>query len=72
LEALHATGRVDELLLAREERMALAADLEPQLFLGGTRREGLAARAVDEHFLVFGMDVAFHLLSLPLKPKRVF
>jgi hypothetical protein len=72
LEALHATRRVDELLLAGEERMALAADLEPELLLGGAGRERLAAGAVDEDFLVFGVNVLFHLLSLPFEPKRLF
>ena len=34
LEAVDAAGRVDQLLLAGEERMALRADLDAQLFLG--------------------------------------
>ena len=38
LEAVDAAGRVDQLLLAGEERMALRADLDAQLFLGRAGR----------------------------------
>jgi hypothetical protein len=38
LEAVDAAGRVDQLLLAGEERMALGADLDAQLFLGRAGR----------------------------------
>src|SRR5689334_15494234 len=41
-EPLHAAFRVDQLLLAREERMAVRADFEMQLFFG---RSGLPRRA---------------------------
>src|SRR6185503_10176304 len=58
---LHAAGGVDELLLAREERVATGADLEPQLLaLGGPGGPGSAARAVDVDDLVLGMDSWLH------------
>src|SRR6266566_5384994 len=62
LEALDATARVHELLLARVERVALRADLDVQL---GLRRAGLervptGARHRGED--VLGMDAVFHCL----------
>src|SRR5207302_4136699 len=59
-ETLDAAGGVDELLFSREEGVTLAADLEPQLLLRGAGRPGLAARAVDEDLVQFGMDLGFH------------
>src|SRR5882757_3008179 len=60
LEALDASGRVDQLLLAGEERMAGAADLQANLVLGRMRLEGVAARAGDGHHIELGMDVFLH------------
>ena len=57
LEALDATGGIDDALLAREERVALAADLGVQPLLGGARLERVAARADDGRFNVVGMDL---------------
>src|SRR5262245_47499378 len=48
--ALDATGGVDQLLLAREERVAARADLQPHLAgLGGLGGPRGAAGAVDVH-----------------------
>ena len=55
-EALDAAGRVDQLLLAGEEGVALAADLDPQLLLGGAGRPGLAAGAVDQDLVELGVE----------------
>src|SRR5881394_569262 len=56
-ELLDLAGGVDQPLLAREERVAVRADLETQLLaLGGPRRPGRAAGAVDVHVDVIGMD----------------
>src|SRR6185295_4646533 len=58
---LHAAGGVDELLLAREERVAVGADLEPQLLtLRGPRGPGRPAGAMDVDDLVLGMDSWLH------------
>src|SRR5882672_10764480 len=46
LEALDASAGIDQLLLARVERVARGADLDVQLGLGGTRRERVPAAAV--------------------------
>src|SRR6266480_444307 len=60
LEALDATARVHELLLARVERVALRADLDVQLGLGrpGLERVPTGARHRGED--VLRMDVGLH------------
>src|SRR3954452_23598713 len=60
LEALHAATRVDQLLLARVERMAVRADLHVDLRLGRAGRELVAAGAADVSLDVLGMDVGLH------------
>src|SRR5215471_1611171 len=60
LEALDATARVDELLLAGVERVALRADLDVQLGLGGACHERVATRAVHGRHDVLGMDIGLH------------
>src|SRR6185436_8476174 len=60
LEALDAPRRVDELLLAGEERVALRADLEAQLGVGRSGGERLPARAGDRDHVVLGVNPALH------------
>src|SRR6059058_4944609 len=60
LEALDTAARVHQLLLARVERVALAADLDVQLRLGGTRLERVPAGAVHVREDVLGVDVGLH------------
>src|SRR3954452_6146071 len=60
LEALHAATRVDQLLLARVERVAVGADLHVDLVLGRARRELVAARTADVGLDVLRMDVGLH------------
>ena len=62
-EAVDAAGRVDQLLLAGEERVALRADLDAQLFPGRAGGPGLAAGAVDRNLLILRMDLWFHELT---------
>jgi hypothetical protein len=59
-EALHASGRIDEALLAGEERMALRADVRMNLGLSRSSLERIAAGALHSRRMVFGMDVGFH------------
>src|SRR5690606_26070598 len=59
-EALHASGRVDQLLLAREERMAGSTDVEMDLVLGGASLERVAARTLDRGGSIHGMDICLH------------
>src|SRR6187431_3288976 len=65
LEALHPAARVDELLLARVERMARRADLHVQLRLRGPGPELVAAGARHVREDVFGMDAGLH------RPARI-
>src|SRR5215208_1557530 len=60
LEALHAATRVDQLLLARVERVAVGADLHVDLGLGRARRELVAAGTADVSLDVLRMDVNLH------------
>ena len=60
LEALHPAAGVDELLLARVERMALGADLHVELCLRRARPELVAAGAGHVREDVLGMDVGLH------------
>src|SRR5439155_22770029 len=60
-ELLDLARGVDQALLAREERVAVRADLEAQLLaLGGPRGPGRAAGAMDVDVDVFGMDPRLH------------
>src|SRR5262249_51639019 len=77
LEALHATGRIHELLLAGEERMALRADFHPDVRFGRARLDDLPARAGDRRVHVFRMNAHLHgaissleALSLPAPARK--
>ena len=64
LEALDLAGGVDDVLLAREERVAVAAHVDAQLFAGGADFElGPARAAVDLGLEVLGVGVALHECS---------
>src|SRR5205807_7651439 len=60
LEALDAAARVDQLLLAGEEGMALVAELDVEVGLRGTGGERVAARTLHGGRHVLGMDVLLH------------
>src|SRR5262249_23171023 len=60
LEPLDTAGGVDELLLAREERVAGAADLQTDLVLGGMGLKGVAAGPDHGHHVHRRMDVFLH------------
>src|SRR5438552_1530570 len=60
LEPVDATLRVDEVLLAREERVAVRADLDMQLGLDRHRLERAAAGADDLRLDVLGVDLFLH------------
>src|SRR4029453_15550874 len=59
-EPFDAAGRVDQLLLAGEEGVALAADLDSQLFLGRGGGPGLPPGPVDQDFMQIGVEGWFH------------
>ena len=60
LEAIHASTRVNQLLLTRVERMALGADIHLHFLFGGAGLEGLTAYAANDALTVFGMDSFLH------------
>src|SRR5215471_11638929 len=60
LEPLDATRCVDQLLFPREERVAVRADFNVNLFLRRTRGPCGAAGASDMAFDIFGMNSFFH------------
>ena len=60
LEAIDTAARVNELLLAGEERVALGADFNAQLRLSGTRYESVAANAGHGRLLILRMDAFLH------------
>src|SRR5438093_6759111 len=74
LEALHAPAGVDQLLLARVERVAVRADLHAELGLRGTGLERIATGAVHRGRHVLGMDSLLHDSAFPGEtlhcPKR--
>src|SRR5207302_2983641 len=60
-ELVHAARGVDDLLLARIERMAVRAHLDLQIVTEGRARlERVAARAGDGDLSVVGVDCGFH------------
>ena len=72
VEALDPTGRVDESLCARIERMAVRAHLDLNLGECRARFERIAACAGYFAAAVFGMDSSFHWLIvgfLPIPPN---
>src|SRR3954467_12715079 len=61
LEPLDLAGRVDDRLLAREERVAVAANVDAKLLLGRPDRPLRAAgRTVHLGLVVLGMHVGLH------------
>jgi len=66
LEAFNASGGIDQALLSGVERMAIRAHFDTDFRQGGTRFEGVAARASNQAAAVLGMDFSFHLPFLPL------
>src|SRR3954451_8125761 len=59
-EAIHAALSVDQLLAAREERMAVVADFEVQLRFGGPGLPRRAARAARLDVVVLRMNPFLH------------
>lgn len=61
LELIYSSACINEFLLAREERMALRADINTKLRLGGTSLKRFAACTFNGSFNVFRMDSLLHL-----------
>lgn len=60
LEAFDTASRINQLLLAGEERMTTRADFDVDLFLGRTRCPRGAASTNHSTFLILRMDSCFH------------
>jgi hypothetical protein len=61
LEAVNATGGIDQLLLTGEEWVAAGADFHADVaFVRGTRLEVVAAGADDADFVVSGVNSSLH------------
>jgi hypothetical protein len=68
-ELVYAAFSIDELLLAGEEGVAVRADIELHVLLGGPDLERFTAGAVNRRHLVVGMDALFHCYDLLLMEK---
>src|SRR5262245_64226791 len=62
LETLDAARRVNQLLFAGEERVAVRADFHVNVFLRRTSRPRMTAGANDPTFDIFRMNSFFHSL----------
>jgi hypothetical protein len=62
IEAFNAAGGVEQLLLAREEWVAVGANFDAQhvALHCGLGFERMSASAVNVNFVVVGMDAGFH------------
>lgn len=63
-KAFDTAGRVDILLFSGKKRVALRANLNADVFLGGTRMNHFTAGAGDRRFMVFRVNFLFHHLLL--------
>jgi len=63
LESLDSASRIDELLLARVERMAVRAYFSVDFLYSRARLKRVAAPAADDYLLVFWMNAFFHFIS---------
>ena len=64
VEAIDTSTGVNQLLLAGIERVALGADLNTNLLLGGAGGESVATGATDRGLFVLGMDTFLHFVHL--------
>ena len=64
VETINTSTGVNQLLLAGIERVALGADFNTDLLLGGAGGEGVAASAADGGLLVLRMDAFSHVVHL--------
>ena len=64
VEAIDTSTGVNQLLLAGIERVALGADFNTNLILGGAGGESVATGATDRGLFVLGMDTFLHFVHL--------
>ena len=78
LEAIHTAARVDQLLLAGIERMALGTDIHLHLFLGRAGFKSFTAYAANHALTILGMNIFLHCCftsfayAMAVKPQKVY
>ena len=64
VEAINTSTGVNQLLLAGIERVALGADFNSDVLLGGTSRKDVATSTTDGSLFVVRMDAFSHFVHL--------
>ena len=64
VEPIKTSTGVTQLLLAGIERVALGADLNADVLLGGTGRKDVATGTANSSLFVLGMDTFLHVVHL--------
>ena len=64
VETVNTSTGVNQLLLAGIERVALGADFDSDVLLGGTSGKDITACTADSSLFVLGMDTFLHVVHL--------
>ena len=64
VEPINTSTGVNQLLLAGIERVALGADLNADVLLGGASRKDVATGTANGSLFVVGMDTFLHVVHL--------
>ena len=64
VETINTSTGVNQLLLAGIERVALGADLNADVLLGGAGRKDVATGTANRGLFVLGMDTFLHVVHL--------
>jgi hypothetical protein len=64
LKAINTSAGIYQLLLASEERMALRANINNDVFLGRASLNYVSTGAANSSLIVFGMDSLLHVSHL--------
>ena len=64
VETINTSTGVNQLLLAGIERVALGADLNADVLLGGAGRKDVATGTANRSLFVIGMDTFLHVVHL--------
>lgn len=63
VESFNTSARINQLLLARKERMTLGTNFNTDILFGGTCLNDIAASTCNGCILVCGMQILLHSLS---------
>ena len=64
VEPINTSTGVNQLLLAGVERVALGADFNSDVLLGGASRKDIATSAANRSLFVLGMETFLHFVHL--------